>query len=255
MGGRRRSRALTPGRHPGKDPFMYYLFDPWYFIVVGPGMLLALWAQWKVKSAYRHAKQVRASSGMTGAQVAAEICRRSGVDGVRVEQVQGTLTDHYDPRNKVLRLSPEVYSGTSLAALGIAAHEAGHALQDGKGYEPLRLRNGLVPLAAIGGKFTFLLIMAGIVVGAMGMVFGKWLIWAGVAAFGLTVVFQLVNLPVEFDASARAKRELETMGFVRTEEMGEVKRVLSAAAMTYVAATLTAMLTLVYYLMLAQRND
>ncbi|RME72767.1 MAG: zinc metallopeptidase [Planctomycetota bacterium] len=224
-------------------------------MIVGPGMLLALWAQWKVKSAYAEAKRIPASSGVSGAQVAAEICRRSGVEGVRVEQVGGVLTDHYDPRHKVLRLSPEVYSGHSLAALGIAAHEAGHALQHGKGYAPLALRNGLVPMAMVGSQLTMLLIMAGFVLGALGMLIGKWLIWAGVIAFGATVLFQLVNLPVEFDASRRAKRELEAMGYVRPQEMVVVRKVLSAAAMTYVAATLTAMLTLIYYIMLAQRRD
>ncbi|GIW71041.1 MAG: zinc metallopeptidase [Planctomycetota bacterium] len=230
--------------------FAFIYFDPLYFVIVGPAMLLALWAQYKVQSAYAEASQILASSGLTGAEVAAEICRRSGVEGVRVEMVPGTLTDHYDPRERVLRLSEGVYGGRSLAALGVAAHEAGHALQHGHGYAPLALRNGIVPLAALGGNLTWILIMAGLVIGgASGSPLGGWLILGGIVAFSLTVIFQLVNLPVEFDASRRAKALLVEMGMVREQELGEVSRVLSAAAMTYVAATLTAILTLIYLLM------
>jgi uncharacterized protein len=218
-------------------------FDPMYLLFVGPAILLALYAQMKVKSAYHHARGVAASSGLTGAQAAAEILSRSGVPGVHVEEVEGFLSDHYDPKSKVLRLSPEVYHGRSIASLGIAAHEAGHALQDGQGYMPLVIRNGIVPLAAIGGNISWVIIMLGFVLAS-----AKFLL-LGILLFGATVVFQLVNLPVEFDASKRARALLQKLGMVRGEEDREVGRVLNAAALTYVAATLSSVLTLAYYLM------
>ncbi|HYG77577.1 MAG TPA: zinc metallopeptidase [Planctomycetota bacterium] len=218
-------------------------FDPMYLLFMVPGMILAAWAQWKVHAAYQEASRIAPASGATGAEAAAVILRQSGLRGVEIEQTEGIMSDHYDPSAKVLRLSPDVYHGRSLAAVGIAAHEAGHALQDAQRYPLLVLRNGIVPLASIGGNLSWILLMAGFLLQSFNLII------AGIVAFSITVVFQLINLPVEFDASRRAKAILSEMGIVRgPEEIGEVRRVLSAAAMTYVAATLMAMLNLVYYL-------
>lgn len=226
------------------------IFDPMYFVFLAPAMLLAMWAQYKVKSAYARAARIPARSGISGAEAAAAVMRANGVNNVAIEPIEGMLSDHYDPRHKVLRLSPDVYQGRSLAALGIAAHEAGHALQDKSGYAPLVLRNGIVPLASIGSNLSIILIMIGLVFSA-GSAFGQWMVWGGIGLFSTVVLFQLINLPVEFDASRRARQMLTSAGLVSADEDREVKRVLGAAAMTYVAATLTAVSTLLYYLMLA----
>jgi hypothetical protein len=217
-------------------------FDPLYFVFLAPGILLAMWAQWRIHSAYERASQIPAASGYTGAETAALLMREAGVRGVGVEPVEGVMTDHYSPHEKVLRLSPDVYAGRSLAALGIAAHEAGHAIQDQVRYGPLVIRNLMVPLAMFGSNAAWIIILLGFGLKLAG------LIYIGIAAFGLTVLFQLVNLPVEFDASRRARRELVAAGLVSPREEAEVARVLNAAAMTYVAATLTAVLTLLYFL-------
>ncbi len=217
-------------------------FDPMYFLFLAPGILLALWAQARIHSAYHHASRIRAASGYTGAQTAAALLRTAGVSGVQIETVPGQMTDHYSPGEKTLRLSPEVYQGQSLAALGIAAHEAGHAIQDAKRYSPLVIRNLMVPLAMFGSNAAWILLILGFSLQLAG------LIYLGIAVFGLTVLFQLVNLPVEFDASRRARQMLLAGGLVTPEEDAEVARVLNAAAMTYVAATLTAVLTLLYFL-------
>jgi Zn-dependent membrane protease YugP len=231
-----------------------FYFDPLYFVFLAPGMLLAAWAQWRVTSAYRRAGQIPARSGITGAQAAAVLLRGErtgrggqaeeavGTEGVRIEGVDGFLSDHYSPGEKILRLSPDVYAGRSVAALGIAAHECGHAFQDAERYPLLVARNALVPLASFGGSASMLIMLAGFVLSL------SPLVWVGVAAFGLTVLFQLVNLPVEFDASRRAKLHLAETGLVAPDEAPEVNRVLNAAAWTYVAGTLTAVLTLLYYL-------
>jgi uncharacterized protein len=221
---------------------MYYGLDPFYFVFLAPALLLSAWASWKVHHAYAVAREIGASSGFSGAQTAEAILNRYGRTPVRLEVAEGFLSDHYDPRQKVLRLSPEVYEGRSLAALGIAAHEAGHALQDATGYPLLQLRNGIVPLAVWGGNLSWVLIVLGFALASLN------LILVGIAAFSLTVVFQLVNLPVEFDASRRARQVLRSLGLVTPGEEPIVRQVLSAAAMTYVAATLTSVLTLVYYL-------
>jgi hypothetical protein len=227
---------------------MYY-FDPLYFILLAPGLLLAMWAQWRTQSAYAQGKQYRAHSGLTGAQTAAAVMEAGGVTGVAIEPVEGMLTDHYDPRHKVLRLSPEVYAGNSLSALGIAAHEAGHAIQDATRYPFLVMRNGLVPFASIGSNLSWIILFAGLVLMKVDVLVGRWAIFIGIGLFSLTVLFQLINLPVEFDASKRARLMLVNHGLVTQEEDGVVKKVLGAAAMTYVAATLTAVLTLLYYLL------
>jgi Zn-dependent membrane protease YugP len=227
---------------------MFFGIDPLYFAFLAPAMLLAAWASWRVNRAYAQASQLAPRSGYSGAQTAEAILDRHGLTGVRVEPVEGHLSDHYDPTAKVLRLSPDVYAGRSLAALGIAAHEAGHALQDAHGYPLLRLRNGIVPLAAWGGNLSWILILIGFVMAAAGNWLGTGLVWAGIGLFSLTVLFQLVNLPVEFDASRRARGELAELGLVTRPEAPAVRKVLSAAALTYVAATLSSVLTLAYFL-------
>jgi Zn-dependent membrane protease YugP len=217
-------------------------FDPIYFLFLAPGILLAAWAQWRVQSAFAQASQVPAASGLSGAETADHMLRAGGIDNVRIEPVEGFLSDHYSPGEKVLRLSPPVYRNRSLASLGIAAHEAGHAYQDAQGYGPLRLRNLLVPAASIGSNGAWIVLMIGSLTQAAG------LIYLGILLFSGTVVFQLVNLPVEFDASRRARQHLLEAGLVSPEEDETVGKVLNAAAMTYVAATLTSVLTLLYFL-------
>lgn len=221
---------------------MFYGFDPLYFMMLAPAMLLAGWAQWKVHSAFQHGSQIRSACGLTGAQAAQRVLEAEGIYNVAIEPIDGMLSDHYDPTHKVLRLSPQVYSSNSLAALGVAAHEAGHAAQDASGYTLLVLRNAVVPLANIGSTASWFLIMAGFLLQV------TQLFILGVAAFSLTVLFQIINLPVEFDASRRARQALLMTGLVHQDEDREVGRVLNAAAMTYVAGTITAILTLVYYL-------
>lgn len=216
-----------------------FFIDPMYFVYVAPALLLAMWAQWRVHSAYAAASQQPAP--ITGAAAARHILDSAGATDVAIEQVPGKLSDHYDPAAKVLRLSPDVYGRRSLAAVGIAAHEAGHALQDAQGYALMSVRNAAVGVANIGSGIGVLLLMVGL---GMGL---AQLAWLGVLLFGGTVFFQLVNLPVEFDASNRAKAELVSLGIVPAAEMPAVNNVLNAAAWTYVAATLQSIMTLLYY--------
>jgi len=231
-----------------------WFFDPMYFLFLAPGMLLAMWAQFRVHSAYSQASRIPAQSGVSGAQAAAALLDSAGVQvdstmndsssgqGVRIQAVQGFMTDHYVPGQRILRLSPDVYNGRSLAALGIAAHEAGHALQDAQRYPLLVLRNGLVPLAGIGSNLSWIIIIAGFLLHVAGLVY------LGIIAFALVVLFQIVNLPVEFDASRRARLALVHTGLISDEEERTVANVLNAAALTYVAATLTSIMTLLYFL-------
>jgi Zn-dependent membrane protease YugP len=216
-------------------------FDPMYFLFIAPAFLLAMWAQLRIKSTYATAQQIPAP--LSGAAAARHILNSAGLDRVEIEQVPGHLSDHYDPRHKVLRLSPEVFASRSLAAVGIAAHEAGHAIQDARNYLPLIIRNAAVPAASFGSGASFLMLILGF------MLRMPALVWLGIGAFACVVVFQIVNLPVEFDASARAKRQLVELGIVNQEELGYVRSVLNAAAWTYVAATLQAVFTLLYYIM------
>ena len=221
-------------------------FDPMYLVYVGPAILLAMWAQFRVKSAYAQAGQFAARSGLSGAETAQRILNAYGISSVAIEPVKTFLGDHYDPKHKVLRLSPDVYHGRSLASLGIAAHEVGHAIQDATGYGPLAIRNGLVPMASVGSNLSILLVIAGLVMSAA-VPSMRYVAVAGLGLFGVVVLFQLVNLPVEYNASARAREILVQQGMVTVEEDQVVRKVLSAAALTYVAATLTAILTLLYY--------
>ncbi len=220
---------------------MFY-FDPMYFLFVAPAMILALWAQFKVKSAYAEASHYVPESGVSGREAASKLLEADGIYDVGIEMAQGFLGDHYDPRKKVLRLSEDVYNGRSLAAVGIAAHEAGHAIQDKVGYFPLTLRNGIVPLASVGGNLSWIFLALGLFLGSIQFIL------FGIGLFSLIVFFQIINLPVEFNASARAKELLISRGLVSPNEVGIINKVLSAAAMTYVAATFSAILTLVYYL-------
>ena len=203
-------------------------------------MLLAFWAQMRVKSAYHAAQQVPAP--LSGAAAARHILDSAGLRDVQIEQIPGQLTDHYDPRGKVLRLSTDVYQGRNLAAVGIAAHESGHALQDAHQYAPLVVRNIAVPAANFGSNAAFILFFIGM------MTTLQPLMLAGIVLFGAVVFFQVVNLPVEFNASTRAKQQLVSLGIINDQQLVQVRKVLDAAALTYVAATLQAVLTLLYLL-------
>lgn len=222
--------------------------DLWYFVFLAPGMLLAMWAQFRVQSAYGWASGLGSSAGITGAETAAAILRAEHVSGVGIEPIAGQLSDHYDPEAKVLRLSEGVYGSDSLAALGIAAHEVGHALQDAHRYPLMAVRGALVPMASIGSGMSWFVILIGTLMLAAHLALGKLVLLAGIGLFSLTVLFQLVNLPVEFDASRRARIALLRNGLVTQEEDAVVAKVLDAAALTYVAATLTTILTLAYYI-------
>ncbi|MCA9116019.1 MAG: zinc metallopeptidase [Planctomycetaceae bacterium] len=216
-------------------------FDPMYFLFLAPAMLLAFWAQMKVKSTYAEAMQVDAR--LSGAAAARHILDEAGLQNVGIEQTDGFLSDHYDPGHRVLRLSPEVYSSRSAAAVGIAAHEAGHALQHAHGYMPLSIRNAAVPAARFGPVGFMILLILGFLMSS------QLLIWLGIAFFSGVVFFQLINLPVEFDASNRAKQILTDYQIVDSQGSAAVSSVLNAAAWTYVAGTLQSILTLLYYIM------
>ncbi len=211
-----------------------------YFLLVIPPFLLGLYAQWKVKSAFSQMSQI--PSRISGAQAARQMLDNAGLNSVAIEQVGGKLSDHYDPRAKVLRLSGDVYNGRSMAAVGVACHEAGHAFQDAQGYAPLVVRNFAVPAANFGSGAGVGLLFLGAILGF------KSLILLGVVLFAGVVFFQLVNLPVEFNASSRARHELVDQGMIAGNEEQYVAKVLNAAALTYVAATLQSVMTLVYYL-------
>jgi uncharacterized protein len=210
----------------------------------------SLWAAARVRSTFHRYSRVGVRSGLSGAEAAAAVLRTAGITGVRIEPHRGMLTDHYDPRAKALRLSPEVYGGRSISAVAVAAHEAGHAIQDAHGYAPLRLRSAIVPVAMIGDRLWMVLFFIGIFANATGM------IYTGIALFAAMVLFQLVTLPTEFNASSRAKAVLASSGIVATqEEEAGVSKVLNAAALTYVAAAVTAILQLLYMISLASRRD
>lgn len=221
-------------------------FDFNYLLFALPGILLGIYASIKVKTTFARASEIPSHAGWTGAQVAQSILDAEGIADVTIEPTEGYLSDHYDPHAKVLRLSPDVYSGRSLAAAGVAAHEVGHAIQDARGYALMSMRNAVVPMANIGSSLSWIFIMVGF--GLFGSAFGRSMMIIGCALFTLVVIFQVVNLPVEFNASSRARQVLLTNGIVGVEEDREIGRVLHAAALTYVAATITAVLTLLYYL-------
>jgi Zn-dependent membrane protease YugP len=227
------------------------IFDPLYLILTVPALLFSLYAQFKVKSTFHKYAKVGVRSGMTGADAARAIIRQSGLQ-VAVERHQGFLSDHYDPRAKVLRLSPEVHDGRSISSVAVAAHEAGHSLQDAHDYGPLVLRSKLVPVTQIGSQLWFLPFVIGLATGMTGLV------WLGAILFGAVVIFQLVTLPTEYNASNRAKAVLASSGIVSTqEEAVGVEKVLDAAALTYVAALVASVpvLQLLYIILRARSSD
>ena len=209
-------------------------------LTVGP-LLFGLWAQWRVKSTFNKYAQIAPRNGMTGAQAAAEVVRASGLPDVEIRAVEGRLSDHYDPRNRTLNLSADVGQAATVAALGVAAHEAGHAIQDARGYAPMRIRQTVVPVASFGSSLAFPIIILGFIFGSFGLVN------VGLALFTAVVLFQLVTLPVEFDASRRALVALREGGLLATDELDGAKQVLSAAAWTYVAAFVAALGQLLYF--------
>ncbi len=226
-----------------------FMFDPLFWILTAPFLAFAAWCSMRVKSTFRKYQRVGVRSQMTGAEAAAAVARAGGAD-VRLERVGGFLSDHYDPRSRTLRLSPDVYDGRSVASIAVAAHEAGHAIQHEQNYAPLALRSKLVPATSIGSRAWLPLFFVGLILHSTGLAL------AGVVIFGVTVLFQIVTLPVEFDASNRAKAVLAGSGIVSSEEEAAgVSKVLGAAAMTYVASALVAIAQLLYYLMMVMGND
>ncbi len=226
---------------------MPYFFDSTMLLLI-PAMLLSLYAQSKVKSTYNIYSREGLQSGMTGAEVARMVLDRSGLQNVEIERVAGNLTDHYDPRTKVLRLSDAVYSRPTIASAGVAAHEAGHALQDQVEYGPLKLRSFMVPFASFGSKFSMIIIIVGLLFKFVG------LIDLGIILFSMVVLFQLFTLPVEFNASSRALAVLGEYQILTVDEVPKAKKVLDAAALTYVAAAFSSIMTLVRLLVIRDRR-
>jgi uncharacterized protein len=222
-----------------------FWIDPLFLLIVSPGLILAAVATWKTKSTFKKYSRIAAASGLTGGEAARRMLDAEGVGGVQIERVQGFLSDHYDPSKKTLRLSPNVYSSRSLAAVGVACHEAGHAIQHARAYAPLGLRTALVPATQFASSAAYPLFFVGL--------FLSWttLIHVGVILFACSVLFALVTLPVEWDATARAKRVLVRDGIVAPGEAAGAASVLNAAFLTYVASAVTSLLTLLYFLMRA----
>ena len=227
-------------------PYGYYgyYFDPTYILII-IAAIISLIAQWRVNSAFSKYSRVASMSGLTGAQAARMILQSNGINDVSVQRISGKLTDHYNPSTKVLNLSESVYGSTSVAAIGVAAHECGHAIQHARGYFPLSLRTALVPVANIGSQLSWVFIIVGAILS-----FNQTLITIGIIMFSAAVLFQLVTLPVEFNASARALEQLESNGILYRDEVSQTRKVLSAAALTYVAAAATAILQLLRLIIL-----
>ncbi len=231
---------------------MFAMFDPTYLLVIAPGLILSLWASWRVKSNFKKYSAVRSVRGLTGAQAAAELLRQGGIHDVRIERSHGMLSDHYNPVTRTLALSDGVYDSASVAAVGIASHEAGHALQHAQNYGPLRLRSALVPTAGIGSNIGYLVM-------GIGLFIDPALVLIGAILFSAVLLFQIVTLPVEFDASNRAKALVMERGLIHAGEREGMDKVLNAAALTYVAAVVSTLLTLLYFLwragLLGGRSD
>lgn len=227
--------------------------DVWYLVLVLPAFVVAMFAQAKVKSTFAKFNQYRTVSGLTGAQAARRVLDANGLQHVRIEYVSGQLTDHYDPRSNVVRLSDSTYNSASIASVGVAAHEAGHACQYAQQYSPIKLRTALIPICNIGANISWPVLMLGYVMGMQALVF------VGIALFSLSTVFQLVTLPVEFDASRRALAAIESGRIMNDDELHGAKKVLSAAAMTYVAALAVSLANLLRLIMIfgrrGRRND
>ena len=239
-----------------------FWIDQYYILLVLPTVILALYAQAKVNSTFNRYRQERSYRGMTGQEVAVQMLRNAGIMDVPVQMVAGHLTDHYDPKNRVLRLSESVFNSSSIAAIGVAAHEAGHAIQHQEGYGPLHLRNAIIPLTRIGSSLSMPLIFIGISMGglssaASAMNMGWYIIVAGIALFGVAVLFQVITLPVEFNASRRALVTLGSTQILMEDEVKKARKVLSAAALTYVAAMAQAVANLLRLLLIVggRRRD
>ena len=228
--------------------YYYYSYD-WTYLLVIIGALLSIFASMRVNSTFNKYAKVRSMTGMTGAEAAQRILQYNGIYDVRIQQVSGTLTDHYDPRNKTLNLSDATYASASVAAVGVAAHECGHAIQHNVGYGPLKLRSTLVPAANIGSKLGIPIILLGILLS-----YNSVLIQIGIWVFAHAVLFQVVTLPVEFNASSRAVQALDQMGILAGQEVSQCRKVLSAAALTYVAAAASAILQLLRLVILFGGN-
>lgn len=222
-----------------------FMFDPTYLLFILPALALSLWASWRTHSTFKKFSRVRTLRGLTGAQAAAEMLRSAGVSDVQVVPTHGFLSDHYNPVNKTLALSEATYASNSVAAVGVACHEAGHALQHAQGYKPMWLRSALVPTANIGSSAGYLVMLGGLLFQSAN------LIYFGAVLFSAVLLFQIVTLPVEFDASNRAKRLAVENGIVLPQEREGMDKVLNAAAMTYVAAVVSTLMTLLYYLLRA----
>jgi Zn-dependent membrane protease YugP len=231
---------------------MFY-FDPMYFIIALPGLLLTLWAQWKVNSTYNNYSRVRNARGITGVQAADILIRQVGLQGqVQVQGTPGKLSDHYDPRSRTLYLSPEVARSPSVASVGITAHELGHALQHAQNYAPLSFRMAIVPMVNIGSSLGYVVFFLGFCLATQAQG-SSLLMWLGILLLSGTALFSLVTLPVEFDASNRALKMLQASGLMQAQELQGARSVLSAAAWTYVAAAASTLLNLLYYISLANR--
>ncbi len=228
----------------------YYYFDPTYILMIIAAVISLLAQAW-VSSSFSKYSKVRSLSGMTGAMAAERILQSQGIYDVQIRHVSGKLTDHYNPSDKTLNLSDAVYQSTSVAAIGVAAHECGHAIQHARGYAPLSIRTAIVPIANIGSKLSWVFIIAGLFFST----YGQPLLNIGILMFSAAVLFQLVTLPVEFNASARALQLLSSTGILQTQEVSKVRKVLTAAAMTYVAAAATAILQLVRLILLFGGRD
>ena len=228
--------------------FYPYYIDPTYLILI-PAILISAWAQFKVSSTFNKYSTVRSINGYTGAQVARILLNDAGLQEVEIQQVPGRLSDHYDPRAKVLRLSSDVYGSTSVASIGVAAHEVGHAIQDKESYSALVFRNAIVPVVNFSSSLSWILFFIGILLSY------STLVTIGIILFSVVVLFQLVTLPVEFNASSRALKLLEARGILYDKEVDGARKVLSAAALTYVAATLMAVLQLVRLIAISKRNS
>ena len=230
------------------------LFDPIYMILMLPAFIFMIYAQMKVNSTYQKYSKVSNYRGVTGFEAAQQLLQATGLkDTVRIERTKGKLTDHYDPSKKVLRLSDGVYSSASVAAVGIVAHEVGHAVQHQTGYSMMKVRQSLVPVANLGSRFGFICLIIGLILYAFGATFGMTVAWIGVFLFAAAVLFALVTLPVEFNASNRAQQMLKSLNLVSAQEYNGASAVLSAAAMTYVAALWQAVAQLLYFVLLILR--
>jgi Zn-dependent membrane protease YugP len=228
-----------------------FFFDPLWFLIMIPPLIFMIYAQARVNSAFNKYSKVANSRNITGAEAAVKLLDSNGLSNIKVEEVKTRLGDHYDPSKKVLRLSPAVANTPSVAALGIVAHEVGHAVQDKVGYSYMRFRTSLVPAANLGSTLGYVFVILGFLLSVFGAAFGMTVVWIGVFLFSLAVIFSLVTLPVEYNASNRARQMLRSTGLVVDQEYDGASAVLSAAALTYVAATLQAVAQLFYFVMLA----